>query len=138
LFGTGFAFVRRIVAILCVAQVLTLSAQAAVVVVDQAHHALGMNHAANALAGPVIEHFDGDAGHLRDHASHPANLNDESPPVGHHHAGDGTLTPWYGVAAFDLTRTRVATPSFPPAYSVPTVAFDKRFDRPPKSLLEQM
>jgi ABC-type Zn2+ transport system substrate-binding protein/surface adhesin len=139
LFANGFAFMKRIVAMLCVAQALALSAQAAVAALDEVHHVLGQAHAASALAGPVIGHFGGDDDHHRDHPSHPADHResvDEGQSSSHHHAGDGMLTPWLGVASVDVTRTVTVAGMPPPVHSIPYAGFFERHDRPPKRLLE--
>ena len=135
MFGRGHAFMKRLVAVLCVAQALVLCVQSSAVVVDQIDHVFGTEHAVNALAGPAIEHVDAD-----EHEDHHTNSTghhhdaDEGRVLGHHHAGEGVLAPWFGVAFFGMHTVQPSAPALPQGVTAPRIAFDERFDRPPKVL----
>lgn len=68
----------------CVALCLALSAQMTIVVLDQIQHVFQVDHAPNALAGPVFDHGH----HLKvdvQHApGHSHAHNDAAPAHGHH------------------------------------------------------
>lgn len=89
---------RVVLAAFCVALMTLLTGQVAMAAADQVHHALGIDHAANPLAGEVA--FDGDHhGAGQDHHSPPAPApdddgdDDNAPGPAHHHSGDGPQTP---------------------------------------------
>ena len=84
---------RVVLAAFCVALMTLLTGQVAMAAADQVHHALGIDHTANPLAGEVT--FDGDHhGAGQDHHSPPAPDDDDNAPgPAHHHSGDGPQTP---------------------------------------------
>lgn len=83
---------RTILAMCCMALTTVLAAQGAITTVDQAQHALGIDHAPTALAGTV--HYD----HDDDHADAAvqvtvdtdlAHADDNDAGPAHHHAAEG-------------------------------------------------
>lgn len=141
MFGNTFAVLKRMIAILCVAQAFVLSAQSSAAILDQARHALQMEHTPNPLAGPVLHHVGSAADHRHDH---PANAHDHDThpvsghPIDHHHAGDGVSAPWHGVPSYEVTymqRTSLQTPAPP---HILTGDFRAQHERPPKTSLAVM
>lgn len=130
-----FAFAKRLLTMLCVVQCLVLSTQATTVILDQMLHTLGVVHAPIAIAGPTI-YADGDthdnAG-MPEHHNH-ADHHRDGAPVKHTHAGDGMLSPWVGVASYDVMHIARATTLLPPVLTSQDYPFRARQDRPPKSL----
>jgi hypothetical protein len=127
-------FGRHMIAMLCIAQCLMLSGQAAMAAVERIEDLFKVEHAPTALAGGVVLH-DEASDCLWCDAFH-ANEIGKSGPQSHCHVGDGALTAWYGVSAQslphpDMTRHlstwRLATPPDAPI---------ARQDRPPKHISE--
>ena len=138
MFGNGFAALKRIIAILCVAQAFVLSAQSSAVILEQTNHALQIEHTPNPLAGPALHHVGDAADHRMDHPLR-AGDHDINPanghPVDHHHAGDGISAAWYGVPSYEVMqvqRPMLRTTSLP---DILTGAFRAQQDRPPKTSL---
>lgn len=89
--GQGFVTAKRHVAMFCVGLCVALSVQMTIVVLDQLQHALQIDHAPNALAGPVFDH----AHHLKTEVQYaPSHLHDvhdhEAVPA---HAHDHDVAP---------------------------------------------
>lgn len=137
---------KGLIVALCVVQCLVLSAQGSFVVLDQIRHLFEIDHAPNAIAGVTFKHVGHDTGpDLDHHGSHrsshrPGHHHDTAgdPPTSHHHAGEGMLAPWFGVATYELAQGPVSRPSPPPATTAHDTDFYKRHDRPPKSTLAQV
>lgn len=125
-------FRRHMIAMLCVAQCLVLSGQAAMAAVERIDHMFKVEHAPSAMAGGVILH---DAASSQHHVLHGDN-SDKSGPQSHCHAGDGALTGWYGVSASSLLKPDI-TPSLSNwRVMTPPDAPVLRQDRPPKHIGE--
>lgn len=70
---------------LCLALIAVLAAQAPVSAVDQAHHGVGLEHAAKPFAGAVVVDTDID----QRAATAALATEDDVGPVSHHHLTDG-------------------------------------------------
>lgn len=133
-------WLRHLFAMLCVVQCLVLSAQANTVMLDQIDHALGAEHEANAMAGPVLAHVHG-PDHHHDHVSgfqkphdHDEQPTAKSDPAHHEHAGDGLLTSWVIQASYSVEHFAARATVRPPVLTGQGYPFRNRQDRPPKSL----
>ncbi len=124
--------VRTLVATLCVALGALLSVQFAIAAVDRLDHDLGVQHAANAVAGPVgYDHAEADHHRVSDEVS--ASTSDSPDPVTHHHHGEGPqlvilltdATPWL----FAARRGGLS----PDVSSAPPSASLSGLERPPRS-----
>lgn len=132
---------REIFVMFCMTLMVVLAAQGAVIVVDRSQHAMGLDHAATPLAGPVHydhDHHDGDHDAvLADLAPDPVEDQDDGEARGpHHHVAEGpqltiatearlaslvlARTPMIGILQSDGAMQRVAG----------------RLERPPKAALK--
>ncbi len=141
MFGNGFAVLKRIIAVLCVAQAFVLSAQSSAVILDQTHHALQIEHTPNPLAGPVLHHVGSAADHRLDHLMNTGD-HDTNPvsghPIDHHHAGDGVSAPWHGVPSYEVTYMQLSSLQIPAPSNILTGDFRAQHERPPKISLAVM
>lgn len=134
--------VRTLVATLCVALGALLSVQFAMAALDRIDHDLGVQHAANAVAGPVsyghaqadhehADHAEAEHHQIGDQVS--ATVADSPDPVTHHHHGEGPqlvillsdATPWL----FAARRNGLS----PHVTSAPPSASPSGLERPPRS-----
>lgn len=124
--------VRTLVATLCVALGALLSVQFAIAAVDRLDHDLGVQHAANAVAGPVgYDHAEADHHRVSDEVS--ATTSDSPDQVTHHHHGEGPqlvillsdATPWLFAARREGLSPHVT--------SAPPSAWPSGLERPPRS-----
>ncbi|MBU1378821.1 MAG: hypothetical protein KKE02_20735 [Alphaproteobacteria bacterium] len=122
---------KTLVAALCVALSAFVSAQFAVAAVDRLEHDFGVQHAANAVAGPLsYEHVDAD--HHPDHDEIAASDPGSPEPVTHHHHGDGPqLVILLSDASSSLFVSRGVAP-IPGATPAPPSAPPGGLERPPR------
>lgn len=137
--------IRSFLAMCCLALMAVLTHQGAVASVDRVQHALGVEHAPNALAGAVfVDHDqDHDAGHHDDH-HRTAGDDDHDQPSGNHGPDDGVRSHHHTgeasqFAALDAERLPAlilatgAALDLPPAEG-PESWLSARLERPPKPL----
>lgn len=138
MFGKTFAVLKRVVALLCVAQALCVSAQANATIMDQTRHAIGMAHAPNTLAGVVLHHVGAADDHALDHHStddHDDEDSNSGAPLAHHHLGDGGLAPWGIAAPYTVEQVLRTVTGLPTEPESSDSAYVNRTERPPKSTL---
>ncbi len=125
--GRKLSRLQRAIAMLCVAMTFALTLQAALVVADQIKHLMGIEHAANDLAGPTVEHFGPSNSHVHDHLAHPSDHHrDLTPATGHHHIGDGMSSPWVGMAPSEVVHVAKPWVILPPTLTTIYAAFQQR------------
>lgn len=126
---------RTILAMCCMALTTVLAAQGAITTVDQAQHALNIDHAPTAMAGAV--HYVPDDDHADAHAlvtadSDPAHPDDEDRRPTHHHATEGPQLATLSVARLaEVVLVRAAMPPAPRSDGS-VLLVGTRLERPPK------
>lgn len=136
---------RTFLAMCCLALMAVVTHQGVVASVDRVQHALGVEHAPNALAGAVlVDHdHDHDADHHDDH-HRTAGDDDQGQPSGnhgpddgvrsHHHAGEGSQ--FAALTAERVPALILATGAALdlPLADAPESWLNARLERPPKPL----
>ncbi|TAJ72451.1 MAG: hypothetical protein EPO51_10145 [Phenylobacterium sp.] len=127
---------RALVAAFCVALAALLSAQFTFASVERIEHDLGVQHAANPVAGHVVyDHDDADQHPDRDQAAATESGGPE--PASHHHHGDGPqLVILVGDAVTGLVMSRAHAPAIR-ATPAPPSSSPGGLERPPRPDLER-
>lgn len=128
---------RSLVTMFCMVLMAVVVAQGAIVTVDQAKHAYGVDHPPTPIAGEV--HFDhshdddhGDAVELAQHGDHDGDKGGETPR--HHHTLEGPQLAMLGAdRPVEIARVGVVRMSPLASEGLPQ-RMAARLERPPKSI----
>ncbi|MES3028395.1 MAG: hypothetical protein V4820_11150 [Pseudomonadota bacterium] len=127
---------RTVLAMCCMALTTVLAAQGAITTVDQAQHALNIDHAPTAMAGAV--HYDHDDHHAGAHlpvvADSDLTADGEPGQPGHHHATEGPQLATLSVARLaEVVLVKAAMPPTPRSDGA-VLLVGTRLERPPKPI----